>query len=119
MNKTIEYPVRKDQNGNLMRFRKAYDNGGKTIDRYTVTFEIYNEETGKWEIFSQGSNTDSPKGDPSYQHIYCLSMSERPFNPRGVGQSGTCVEGSHLGKRVKFAELPDEVQRCVIQYLES
>lgn len=119
MNKTVEFPVRKDQNGNLMRFRKAYDNGGKTIDRYTVTFEIYNEETGKWDIFSWGTNTNAPKGDPSYKHIYCLSMSERPFNPRGVGQSGTCVEGSHLGKRVKFSELPDEVQRCVIQYLES
>lgn len=119
MTKTTEYPARVDQNGNLMRLRKVYDNGGRSIDRYTVTFEIYNQNTGKWDVFSWGSNTNAPEGDPSYKKIYCLGMSERPFNPRGFGQSGSCFEGRHLGKRIKYHELPDEVKKCILQYLES
>ncbi|AQT70060.1 hypothetical protein STSP2_03262 [Anaerohalosphaera lusitana] len=119
MKMQAEYPARIDENGNLMRVRKAYDNGGKTLDRYTFTFEIYNSETGKWDVFTEGSNKSASKGDPSYQRIYCLSMSARPFSAQGVGQSGTCMEGKHLGKRVKFSELPEEVQRCVLQYMKS
>lgn len=119
MEKIAEYPARIDVNGNLMRFRKAYDNGGKTVDRYTVTFEIYNDHTGEWDIFSEGTNTGAPEGDPSFKKIYCLGMSDHPFHPQGVGQTSTCVEGRHLGRRVKFSELPEEVKRCVIQYLET
>jgi hypothetical protein len=117
LNKTIEYPVRKDPYGNLMRFRKAYDNGGKTVDRYTVTFEIYNEHTGKWDIFTEGWNVNAPDKDSSYNRIYCLGMSGRPFHPQGFGQSSLCVEGQHLGKRVKFSKLPEEVKKCILQYL--
>jgi hypothetical protein len=119
MDKTVEYPIRKDQNSNLIRFRKAYDNGGKTIDRYTVTFEAYNEHSGKWDIFTDGWNVNSPINDPSYKKIYCLCMNSSPFHPQGFGQSGTCVEGRHLGKRVRFSSLPSEVQKCIIQYMES
>jgi hypothetical protein len=119
MSQTIEYPLCRDKQGNLMRFRKAYDNGGRTVDRYTVTFEIYNQHTGKWDLFTEGWNVNAPPGDRSFKSIYCLGMSIMPFNPQGFGQSGTCTEGRHLGKRVKFSALPAEVQRCVIQYLES
>ncbi|MBN2286047.1 MAG: hypothetical protein JXI43_06340 [Tissierellales bacterium] len=119
MSQTVEYPAHMDKQGNLMRFRKAYDNGGKTVDRYTVTFEIYNEVTGKWDVYSWGTNTDAPEGHPDYKKIYCLGMSEKPFNPRGFGQSGSCVEGRHLGKRIKYSELPEEVKKCILQYMES
>ena len=33
-----------------IRVRKIYDNGGKSIDRYTITFDILNQETKKWEL---------------------------------------------------------------------
>lgn len=114
---TVEFPVRKDQNGNLTRFRKAYDNGGISIDRYTVTFEVYNEHTGKWEIYSEGWNVNAPKGDPSYRKISCLCMNETPFHPCGFGQWGTCIEGRHLGKRVLFSALPEQVKECIIQQM--
>lgn len=117
MSKTIEYPVRTDQNGNLIKLRKAYDNGGKSIDRYTVTFEVYNEHTGKWEIFSEGWNVDASENDSSYQKICCLCMNNNPFHPQGFGQSSTCVEGRHLGKRVKYSALPEQVKKCILQYM--
>lgn len=119
MSKTVEYPARKDQNGNLVRFRKAWDNGGKSIDRYTITFAVYNEHTGKWDIFSQGWNTDAPKEDHAYQKIYCLCMNNAPFSPQGVCQSSTCIEGPHLGKRIKYSQLPEVVQRYIIHYLQT
>lgn len=119
MCKENEYPVRKDQNGNMIRFRKAWDNGGKTFDRYTVTFEVYNEHTGKWDVFSEGWNVNALKGDPSYKRIYCLGMSSMPFNAQGFGQGSIGVEGRHLGKRIKFSELPEEVQECILQYMGS
>jgi len=105
--KTVEFPIRRSKSGYYFRFRKAYDNGGKTFDRYTVTFEVYDEKTGKWEVCRDGFK------------IVALGMSEHPFHPQGFGQSCNCVEGRHLGKRVKFSELPPDVQRCVIQYLEN
>lgn len=120
MSKTVEYPMRKSRESEcVMRFRKAWDNRGKTFDRYSVTFEAYNEHTGQWDIFSEGWNVSAPVGDKSCNRIYCLGMSDHPFHPQGFGQSSTCVEGKHLGKRVTFSQLPEEVQRCILQYLES
>lgn len=119
MSKTVEYPARKDQNGNLVRFRKAWDNGGKSIDRYTITFEAYNEHTGKWDIFTQGWNTDAPDGDHSYKNVYCLCMNNAPFNPQGFGQSSTCFEGRHLGNSIKYSQLPETVQRFIIYYMQT
>jgi hypothetical protein len=115
----MEFPARHDSSGNIMRFRKAWDNGGETVDCYTVTFELYNDETGKWDIYSEGVNCNSRKGDLAYKKIYCLGMSSNPFHPQGFGQSCTCVEGRHLGKRIKFSDLPEEVQKCVLQYMQG
>ena len=73
---------------------RIYDNGGETIDRYTVVI-------------------DYPDGSQSW-----LGASEAPFHPQGFGQhigdegSGN-QEGEHLGKRVKFAEVPEPVQRFI------
>lgn len=109
--------ARKDECGNLTRFRKAWDNGGKTVDRYTVTFECYNSITGNWDILSEGWTVNAPVGDLSYDKICCLAMNEHPFSPQGFGQSSTCTEGKHLGKRIKFSQLPDDVKKCILQYM--
>ncbi len=102
-----EFPFGVDaHSGALMTFRKAWDNGGKTFDRYTITFDIYSVETGKWEPWKE-----------TLTHFGCLGASERPFNPQGFGQSCQCQEGRHLGRRIKFSALPDDVQRFVKQFL--
>lgn len=67
----------------------VYDNGGKTVDRYTVLI-----------------------GDDVYE------MSDNPFSPQGfnqyVGLIGTdVVVGSHLGKKVNVDRLPEDVKRAI------
>lgn len=76
---------------------KCYDNGGKTFDRYTV---IYMDDP------ERGHNLFSSVG-----------MSEHPFHPQGFGQHGAARPGRHLGKRIKFEELPVDCQKLVLQDL--
>lgn len=81
-----------------MRF-KIYDNGGETMDRYTVyylddTFDTYN-----------GKMTN------------CVGMSEHPFH--GIGQHGHGVPGKHNGKVITFDKLPKDCQQLVRQDLKD
>jgi hypothetical protein len=72
---------------------RCYDNGGKTMDRYTVIF------------------MDSPEALAG--HFACLAMNHEPFHPQGFGQHSAAIPGRHLGKRIKFEELPADCQRLV------
>jgi hypothetical protein len=80
---------------------KVFDNGGKTFDRYTVVFPL--------ETYT---NT------PYYPYI---AMSGDPTHPLGFGQHGEirypAGRLSHLGKRIKFSELPEACQRVVLRDL--
>ena len=78
---------------------KCYDNGGKTCDRYTVVY------------------LDCPENKPrTYQ---CVGMSASPFHPQGFGQHSIAMLGRHLGKRIKFEDLPEDCQKLVKQDLTS
>ena len=83
------------------KYVRCYDNGGETADRYTVVF------TGRYTHKTSG------------EHWY-LGMSGNPFHPQGIGQHGSSPtqidvpQYSHLGKKVKFEDLPEKVQECVI-----
>lgn len=74
---------------------RAYDNGGKTCDRYTVVYM---------------DDSCTVRGKVMYDS-FC--MSEHPFHPQGIGMHGDCVIGTHLGKRVKMADLPPDCIRAV------
>ena len=74
----------------------AYDNGGKTADRYTVALlDGYN----------------------SGNFIECLCMSEFPFHPMGIGEHSTCMLGRHLGARMAVGDLPDDCIKLVMRDL--
>jgi hypothetical protein len=74
----------------------CYDNGGKTIDRYTVVFRI------------------------AIHNIYgCLAMSDNPASPNGFCQHSECVLGDHLGERISFYALPIYCQTAVRRDLEQ
>ncbi len=79
---------------------RCYDNG-ESGDRYTCVF------TGRY--------THKTGGEYWY-----LGMSDDPFHPQGIGQSGTSPtqidrpKYSHLGKKVSFEELPFKVKQYVI-----
>lgn len=74
-----------------MKVIGIYDNGGKTLDRYTVYFDTKESE-----------------------HLYsCIGMSERPFHPQGFCQHSSGQLGKHNGKCIKFEELPEDCQKVV------
>ena len=71
---------------------KCYDNGGLSIDRYTVVF--LNQ--------SEGGNLFS-----------ALAMNAYPFAPQGFGLHCSAALGRHLGKRIAFSDLPPDCQKAV------
>ena len=72
---------------------RCYDNGGKTIDRYTVVY------------------MDRPEREAGL--YVAIGASEFPFHPLGFGQHCTAMPGRHLGKRIPFESLPKDVQKMV------
>jgi hypothetical protein len=71
---------------------QCYDAGTQYADRYTVVY-MGSKHNGKYE---------------------CYGLSENPFSPNmGVAQHGECTLGSHLGKKISFDDLPEQVQKAV------
>jgi hypothetical protein len=84
-----------------MKIKYIYDNGGETADRYTVYYA------------ERGALTHTRKGTLRM----CLSMSEAPTHPQGIGQHGYGMPGRHNGKRITFEELPKACQEVVMRDL--
>lgn len=76
---------------------RCYDNGGATIDRYTVVYVGVPAVLGRPDLHE------------------CVGMSAAPFHPQGFGQHSAAQIGHHLGRRVPFAELPEDCRRLVEQ----
>ena len=92
-----------DRRGRLLpnstpRYLRCYDNGGETIDRYTVVFTRLNT------------------GYTNY-----LGMSGAPTHPQGFCQHGASRDPidrpayGHLGKKIAFADLPAACQSVVLE----
>lgn len=81
-----------------------WDNGGETADRYTVYFS------------GRGTLRTDARG-----RVWraCLGMSERPTHPQGFGQHAEGMPGRHNGRRIAFADLPEECRRCVLRDLKA
>ena len=75
-----------------MKVISVYDNGGKSLDRYTIVVD---------SIVSKNRN--------KYQHE-AISASE---NGLGVFMWVQCERGKHLGKKIEFASLAKELQKKV------
>ena len=71
----------------------VYDNGGKTLDRYTIV------DLNSWRY------------DTEYKRRYdCISAST---TGAGVFLHTDCNRGRHLGKKIQFSELSEELQKAV------
>lgn len=80
-----------------MKLKSIYDNGGKTLDRYTiVTTNRYNK-SGRW-------------------YYDCISSSEHGL---GVFMWGDCMIGRHLGKKVELKDLSIELQTMINNALKD
>lgn len=66
--------------------RSVWDNAGRSADRFTIV-------------------TDEDRGKGLWTY---LGLSEAPVN--GFSQWGECTEGPHLGRRVTWADLPEDVR---------
>jgi hypothetical protein len=95
------------------RWIRVYDNDGETADRYTVVF------TGRYKCCDRHCGM-----------AQILSMSASPFHPQGVGMHAEAPKGfdcnrsgfapaigrrNHLGKRITFAELPEDCRTIVMR----
>jgi hypothetical protein len=103
--------------GGIPRWVRCYDNGGETVDRYTVCF------TGK-------AGTVRTPGDRRAFAQY-RAMSTHPFCPQGFGMWGETPNRHadvndwgfapamgrkcHLGRRIPFASLPPDCRKLVLQ----
>lgn len=74
---------------------RAYDNGGKTLDRFTVVY------------------LDCPENQ--HNTFFARGMSEDPFSPQGFGQGCSATPGRHLGLRIEFSSLPKDCQKLILQ----
>lgn len=109
MNKKQERAERLMPNG-IPHYIRCYDNGGESFDRYTVLFTGNYRRYKTWEL---------EKTRPRY-YAY-VAMSTNPFHPQGFGQhmdSDHLIDRpkySHLGKKIKFEDLPEDCQKLVLQ----
>ena len=75
-----------------MKVIAVYDNGGKSLDKYTIVVD---------SIVSKNRN--------KYQYE-AISASE---NGLGVFMWVQCERGKHLGKKIEFSSLNKELQKKV------
>lgn len=84
----------------------VYDSKGDN-DRYTVIDLMWCERY--------------PVAGSKKKYLYdCLGFNNVPTNPsHGVSQFSSCNMGRHLGKRIKFSQLPRDLQKHVIERFMS
>ena len=89
-----------------MKIQAVYDAGDRFIDRYTIV-------TDRAEMIPlRGDALELHRG---YQ---ALGVSDNPTHPQqGFSQWTAAIVGPHLGKRIEFAELPENVQEHVLERL--
>lgn len=72
------------------------------VDRYTIALKGFRDNASR---------------ERSLVYPY-LAANCAPFHPLGFGQHGESrhfLTGRHLGKRIRFEDLPEQVQRFVLQ----
>lgn len=79
----------------MKTIKMVYDNGGESIDRYTVV-------------------TDCEEIDGA---LFSLHLSEDCTAPNGVSMCGSVIPGEHLGREISFTELPERMQEHIRKQL--
>jgi hypothetical protein len=70
-----------------------YNNGGKSIDRYTVVF-----------------NEKSVEGEGNVG----LRLSDNPLSPQGISEWCNVTSEDKLGKGIEWEDLPEDVREQII-----
>lgn len=84
----------------------VYDNGGRTADRYTI---VPAQRGSDWAPYVSSNG---------YRVRDCLVVNDYPTHPSyGFSQMGTCTLGRHLGRKILFESLSEDVQAHVLSRL--
>lgn len=86
---------------------RCYDNGGRSFDRYVIAPPRWDRE------YRHTRERFGARCDPRI--FDGIAASECPFNPQGFGMWAEILPGAHLGKRVRWDQLPADVQRFARQ----
>jgi hypothetical protein len=77
---------------------RIYDNGGQTVDRYTIAPPRWAREYRDGRAWT------------------AIAANAAPFHPQGFGQHIRIVSvGKHLGRRIGWHQLPEDVRRFARQ----
>lgn len=78
---------------------RIFDNGGETLDRYTIALKGERDTMGR-------------------MYYPYLASSDHPFNSLGQhGENSTFIHGRCFGKRVSFDSVTADVQSFILQNL--
>jgi hypothetical protein len=96
--------------GRIPRWVRVYDNGGETVDRYTVVFThaaVSRKFGGRVPYLAMNGSPYAPQG--FCQH----GDTGRPCDTMGVGWAPAIGRKCHLGRRIEFIALPLDCQKAV------
>ena len=82
------------QENAISQIHSCYDNHGETFDQYSI---VLNEQEG--DLYT------------------CLGLSSDPTSPQGFSQFSMAMPGAHLGDKIDFFQLPENIQAHVIERL--
>lgn len=92
----------------MLTIYKIYDNGGETVDRYTVLTKIWHLTFNHRLSYFPVKVFDS------------LNLSDDPDHPTyGISQWSEAIDGKHLGKEIKLKDLPQNVQDHITLRLDN
>jgi len=97
-NKEVWEPLNKPLDISEPDIKAIYDNGGETLDRYTVVL-----------------NSHDMNSDPQFNDA--LGLSDNPTHPQGFSQFTSAMDGDHLGKRIRFDQLPMNIRQHITDRL--
>ena len=79
--------------------RSIWDNEGETLDRYSIVFKDFYDREEKY--------------------FECLGLSIDPTYALGFSQFSGAMDGPHLGKKLSWEELPENIQKHIISRLQE
>ena len=89
----------------------CYDNGGSVADRYAVIFG------GSLWTPAYAEESERCGRDPYLTPA--LAMSEHPSHPDGMSLWGDAVPGPHLGRQIRWLDLPLQIRLHVQNLAEG
>lgn len=94
------------------RWIRVYDNGGVTTDRYTIVFTGRSDGTGRCQFVRCNSQPNHPQ-----YGVWFRAEQRDVFDAEGQWPPpiGRRHKNPAIGLRIRFADLPEAVQKGVVE----